>query len=317
VVETGSLREQAAAHRTSGPPFNPAIDIGASMLERICSAEPANVARVVETRHGIMQHLPDASHAAHSLAWYGEYLQFQLDLLSRLIRPGAHIVEAGSGIGEHAIALAKLATADGHLWLYETRPVVRQILRQNLDVNRVAGNVTLMRRGLGHSQVESHDSHDTISASAGAAPSTGSEGHVDTLDALHLERLDLVKIRSDAVAANILAGASETLWRLRPLLFIAAADSAEVMALAALATRFGYRCWRVEAPLFNPRNFNQRGADIFAGEIALALLAVPEETEVVVIPDGCTELAVLPDTAAATDKNVRPGLLGKLRKLLR
>ena len=204
-------RRSMRCRRIAAPPAHAAIDVGASLLERIRSAAREHRARRRNTRYGIMQYLPDASRAELSLAWYGEYLQFELDLLSRLIRPGAHVVEAGSGIGEHAIALAKVAASHGHLWVYETRPVVRQILRQNLDVNRAAANVTLMRREL-------------------AGPESSSDARkpfADTLDALLLERLDLLKLRSGVAAADILAGASETLWRLRPTIFIAVEDAAD------------------------------------------------------------------------------------------
>ena len=278
------------------------------MLEQIRAAAPSDIARVTETRYGILQHLPDASPGVLSLAWYGEYLQAQLDLLSGLIGPGAHVVEAGSGIGEHAIALAKMVDAHGQVWIYETRPVVRQILRQNLDVNRAASNVTLMRRALAGPDTESDELADT-------ARPMHAESRVDTLDALHLARLDLLKIRHDSAAADILAGAGATLWRLRPMLFIAAANDAAVTDLAALVRQFGYRCWRHESSLFNPGNFLQRDTDIFAGETALALLAIPEEAEVATPLDRCVELAGVPDIGR-TDTNARPGLMEKLRKLL-
>jgi len=244
-----------------------------------------------------MQYLPNAGNAARSIAWYGEYHQFELDLLSRLIRPGAFIVEAGSGVGEHAIALAKMVSAQGQLWVYETHAVYRQILRHNLDVNRVAGNVTLMRRGL-------------------AGPD--SEESTDTLDALLLDRLDLIKIRTDATAGEILAGATDTLWRLRPILFMATTDDVAMMDLAARVKEFGYRCWRVESPLFNPHNFNRRDADIFNAETALAMVAIPEEVDAVIAVEGCVELTGTPDLRIGTTiENARPGLMGKLRKLLR
>ena len=128
-----------------------------------------------------------------------------------------------------------------------------------------------------------------------AAPRSGPawRSASDTLDELLLERIDLLKISATGAAAMILDGAGETLWRLRPVLFIAAEDSAAVMNLAARAKTFGYRCWRMETPLFDPANFNRRDTDIFDGETALALLAIAEETEVAVAPDGCVELTDL------------------------
>jgi len=54
---------------------------------------------------------------------------------------------------------------------------------------------------------------------------------------------------------------------------------------------FGYRYWRVETPLFNVQNFNRRDKDIFGGRTVLALLAVPEENDIDVMFDGCSEMS--------------------------
>jgi len=116
-----------------------------------------------------------------------------------------------------------------------------------------------------------------------------------------------------------LAGASATLWRLRPTLCIAATDDASMAQLAAVIAQHGYRCWRMESPLFSANNFNRRDNDIFGGATALALLAVPEEVDAGDILGGCVELTEANGGSknVAADNGRRSGLLGKLRKLLR
>jgi tetratricopeptide (TPR) repeat protein/tRNA A58 N-methylase Trm61 len=284
-VRTGSLSEafrpsDADATGTPADPMEP--------------EPPQSIARVAESRHGILQYLPDSDPATQSIAWYGDYLQPQLELLARLIGPGAWVVEAGSGIGAHAVALAKLVGAEGHVMAYEPRPVIQQILRQNLEVNRVSGIVTVMRRALGGSDA--------------VVPA-------DTVDALLLDRLDLLKVRSGADAVDILEGAAATLWRLRPLLFLAAQDEAALGQLCRQVSAYGYRCWRMVLPLFAPGNFNRREEDIFAGEVALALLAIPEERNVSFVLNGCEPIGQGAVVAHGAFTNDKPGLFGKLRKL--
>ena len=99
------------------------------------------------------------------------------------------------------------------------------------------------------------------------------------------------KVNASVAARDVLAGASDTLWRLRPLLFLGAADEPTLQELVERAREFGYRCWRLETTLFNPRNFNRRETDIFDGAKALALLAIPEEIDVDVALDECTEIS--------------------------
>ena len=322
-----ALEEAVRVESLSATHGSVLADSGAMAVEHAASAVPKSIARVAETRYGILQHLPDADDAARSIAWYGEYLQPQLDLMTRLIHPGAWVVEVGSGFGAHAVALAKMVGPEGNLFVYEPRQVVQRILRQNLDVNRVAGSVTAMRRALAGRDAVLRDGDDATVGDATSATPPAAQANADTLDALLLDRLDVLKIQAGADAADILCGASATLWRLRPALFVAARDQGELTSLAAQVKEFGYRCWRMESPLFSLDNFNRRESDIFDGRSALALLAIPEEREVTFALDGCVEYAegdvprqgsgdmqTLPSREAPADAG--RGLFGKLRKLL-
>ena len=264
----GGTPPVASVQHAPVPPLRPV-----STLEELLAGHRPGLSAVAETRVGIVQYLPDEALVGASIAWYGEYLQPQLDLLARLIRPGATVLEAGAGVGMHALFLGAAIGPSGHLFLYEPRPVVQRILRQNLGANGI-GNVTVMRRALGRSAA------DTAAADAPLH---------ESVDELRLERLDWLKV-DDASGAAVLEGAADTLWRLRPGLFIAAADEAMLGTLAELAKTFSYRCWRLETALFNTANFNRRDTDIFAGGKALALLALPEEIDTDVALDQCVEI---------------------------
>ena len=260
--------------RCASPPVTPAPLRPRPMpLARLSPGHKPAFSAVAETRVGIVQYFPDQPLVGDSIGWYGEYLQPQLDLLARLIRPGASLMEVGEGVGVHALFLAALVGPSGHLFLYEPRPLMQRVLRQNLAANRV-GNVTLMKRALGP-----------------AAEASAAETPTESLDELQLDQLQLLKIDNDADALDVLAGGAETLWRLRPLLFIAARDDASLRAVASRVRELSYRCWRMETAWFSTTNFNRREADIFSGRAALALLAIPEEIEVDIALDGCVELS--------------------------
>jgi FkbM family methyltransferase len=285
------LRGGVAETRAQGDPLavpRPMPRLPAVVRPGIPAGHRPGFSAVAETRVGILQYLPDEALVGESLGWYGEYLQPQLDLLARLIRPGATVLEADAGIGAHAVFLGKALGAAGHLFLYEPRPVVQRILRQNLGANRVM-NVTLMRRALGRRNAGEVAAPAGAELAAAAGPS--SPVVTETLDELQLERLDWLKINDGTLAHEVLDGATDTLWRLRPLLFIAAADEPALTELARRAQAFSYRCWRMETALFNPENFNRRGTDIFSGRTALALLAIPEEIDVDIALDECVELS--------------------------
>jgi tetratricopeptide (TPR) repeat protein len=271
-VREGAVTAASVQRAQAVPPLRPL-----STPEALLAGHRPGLSAVAETRVGIVQYLPDEARVGESIAWYGEYLQPQLDLLARLIRPGATVLEAGAGVGMHALFLGAAVGAAGHLFVYEPRPVVQRILRQNLGANGVS-NATVMRRALGRSAAQGTDAVEAVGAPLR-----------ESVDELRLERLDWLKV-DDASGVEVLEGAAETLWRLRPRLFLAAADEAMLGTLVERAKAYSYRCWRLETGLFNAANFNRRDTDIFAGRKALALLAIPEEIDVDMALDECVEI---------------------------
>jgi FkbM family methyltransferase len=256
------------------------------LLPRLRPGHRPGFSAVAECRHGIVQYLPDEELIGDSLGWYGEYLKPQLDLLLRLTRPGSTVLEAGAGIGAHALPLAQALGDEGHLILYESRPIVRRILQQNLTANKVR-NVTIMRKVLGAGAGRDKTASTRLPSAAVEIPETGG---FETVDDLQLEKLHLLKINEAAHALAVIEGAAETLWRVRPLLFISTRSEVEFGTAVAKSRDCGYRCWKMQTAQFDPNNFNRRDGDIFSGREALALLGVPEEVKIDLAFEGCVEL---------------------------
>ena len=91
-----------------------------------------------ETRVGILEYRPHDDPVGKSLDWYGEYLQPQLDLLGKVVRPASTVLEVGAGIGVHAAYLAQRLGPEGHLLVSEARPVMQRMLCHNLQANGAA-----------------------------------------------------------------------------------------------------------------------------------------------------------------------------------
>ncbi|MEP6707881.1 MAG: glycosyltransferase family 9 protein, partial [Pyrinomonadaceae bacterium] len=255
-------------------------------LAALKAGQRPGLSAVAETRAGTLQYLPDEPIVGDAIGWYGEYLQPQLDLLARIVRPGATLMEVDAGIGAHAVFLGAMLGEAGHLFLYESRPILQRILRQNLAAKGVK-NVTVMRLTLGGT---GKLDKTAIGEVAGASRLTAGIPITKTLDELQLRRLDWLKVNMNVAALDVLSGASETLWHLRPRLLMGVPDEATLLELTQRAQEFSYRCWRIETALFNPHNFNQRDKDIFGGGTALALLSIPEEIEVDIALDEFVEL---------------------------
>jgi len=257
--EVSRAREAGDACAALAPPPSPP---STSRMGDRSEAPPGQIARVADTRYGLVQYLPQQEALGRSLEWYGEWLQPQLDLLAKLLPPGATVIEAAGGIGVHAVELAKMIGPTGHLLVYESDPLRSRLLEQNLQIQDLRNLVTIVPRGL-----------------RGLSPRNDDTLEMDTVDALRLHRLDLIKINDPGVAATILEGAADTLWRLRPILFMAADEAPVLNETVDLARDFGYRCWLMNTTVFSPDNFNCRETDVLGGASARALLAIPEEVE--------------------------------------
>src|SRR5207302_1129672 len=116
----------------------------------------------------------------------------------RLVVPRATLLEAGSGIGAHAVFLASSVGEGGHLLACEPQTTLRNILQNNLRANGVV-NVSVI-------------SSDLTSV---ARVDTGivAADHY-SIDGLCLQHLDWLKIADEMDADRILLGATDTLWAL-------------------------------------------------------------------------------------------------------
>jgi tetratricopeptide (TPR) repeat protein len=268
---TKDLREWVSASL----PSNSKIQLATERLGTLAPAEigPADavsspgLCAVAEARWGIMQYNRTRQDIGDSVYWYGEWLEWQIRLLLRMLPPGAVALESGSGIGIHALALAHGVGSGGRVYACDSDPMHRRILRNNVEAN-----------GQRHVVVTPYD------PGRPGAPAS------ESLDAMQLEGLALLKCLHPAQAPSLIAGATQTLWRARPTIFLAASDGAELATTAGHVKEFGYRCWQMVTPLFDPDNFNRRSDDIFSNRVAIALLAMPEEVEVAMALPGCTEL---------------------------
>jgi len=244
-----------------------------------------SLSRLAETRLGLIQYLPRDRNLARSLDWYGEWLQPQIDLIGRhLLRPGATVIDANSGIGVYALALARALGPQGHVFAYEADPILHRILAQNLELNGVRPLVTVLQRKL-----TSREASQTSMGAREHRPDSDVPTS-DTIDELMLERLDLVKLNECSDPRRVLEGGEATIWRCRPIFVLEQPTGCAFASLAAEVKRFSYRCWEILTPLFSRDNYNRRSEDIFHGETATILVALPEEAEGLDALHGCREL---------------------------
>jgi hypothetical protein len=260
--------------RAASPPGPPPAPPAAARTKRDVPKSNAvpGLARALPTRTGFLQYLPDEPLVGRSIEVHGEWLTLVCDAAAALAPVGGVVIESSIGIGAHALSLASKVGAGGHVLAFETRAPMRRIAQHNLTAHRI-GHCTILARRL---------------AGPGAENLAGES---DTVDDLGLDRLDGIKTGTHDDAEAIVRGAADTLWRCRPWLMLALAAPNEVPAVDALVRSFGYRTWRLDAPLAPAVTFSGRVDAALAGRTIVVLVAMPEERQVHLELPHCTPLA--------------------------
>jgi hypothetical protein len=100
---------------------------------------------------------------------------------------------------------------------------------------------------------------------------------VETIDGLDLARLDLIKADVEGMEIAVLRGATQSIARHRPVLYVENDRPAHSKALIGLIFALGYRAWWYTAPLFNPENHAGRADNVFGDTISVNLFCFPTE----------------------------------------
>jgi FkbM family methyltransferase len=271
-------RSPTALHPSASPASkDPALQPNPS------NAAPGELIRV-NTADGPMWVFATDVYVSRSLALYGEYCAAEANVFRQLVRPGQTVVEAGANLGSHSILLARLCSP-GRLLAFEPQRRVFQVLCTNLTINGIR-NAHAYPEALGAQDGEAtipEMDFTTPGNFGGISMGTVSGGvnlpvRVRRLDSLQLEALHFLKIDVEGWEGSVLAGATATIARHRPILYVENDRAAKQGALIAQVASLGYRLFWHVAPLFRPDNPNRVAEDVFNNVASLNMLCLPVES---------------------------------------
>jgi FkbM family methyltransferase len=239
----------------------------------------------VPTRYGEMMVNPNDTFIGRSLIEYGEWCQFEMDLLDEFVCPGDTVIDGGANIGTHAVAFASMVGDTGRVFAFEPQPRLYDMLAVNSSV--APGIITSSQRALGskNGSIPMADlPPDHIEFNFGAvplsAPGTGTAS-MWTIDALELKP-SLIKIDVEGMEADVIRGAQETIRAHRPVLYLEC-NGDNTTEIADVLEEIGYRAYWSIGPYFNLKNFNGSKRNLWPNVVPSAnLIAVPDDSPIMI-----------------------------------
>jgi FkbM family methyltransferase len=162
-----------------------------------------------------------------------------MTFLSRVLRPGMVVVDAGANEGFYTIFMAKRVSADGLVVAVEPSPRERARLLHNLAINGL-GNVRVVDKGLAaergravlHIADSEHNGQNTLGTFIYPGVGKQSDLEIDlepldeTIEAVARRPIDLIKMDVEGAELRVLQGARRILEEDAPLILFEVLDNA-------------------------------------------------------------------------------------------
>lgn len=217
-----------------------------------------------------------------SLFQYGEWCEFEIELLSNVMRWGGTVLDIGANIGTHSVALAKSST---RIYAFEPQPRLYRLLTANLALNGLQNVVperVAVGDHIGFTPMAELPPDEKIFNFGGRPLSYGEptqEARIITVDYLGVAPT-LIKIDVEGMEPDVIRGAHKTIERHAPTLYLENNSFDDSKAIAAALDEIGYRAWWSIGKYFNPNNFFGNNVCIWIDDMAPSanLIAVPRSS---------------------------------------
>jgi len=265
----------------------------APIPQRIVNAPPApllpttNFNQLKACRHGAFLYNRHDVYIGRSLELYGEWSEGEVDVFRVVLRPGDVVVEVGANIGTHTVFFANAVTETGKVLAYEPQRIVFQTLCANIALNSLV-NVHCYPVGLGEAagfaQIPALDYRQPNNFGGVSLRDDipGEQVQVTTLDSFALSQCRLLKIDAEGMELQVLKGASETLKRCQPILYIENDRPDKATALVQHLHQLGYQMYWHKPLIYNPDNFCHNSHNVFGRIASINMLCVLPEHQVAV-----------------------------------
>lgn len=258
VVE--ALRAELAPAPASPPPLIPPSPAASPPILPLTGFN-----RIKQCRHGFLLHNVNDLRIGRSLDLYGEWSEGEINLFKTLISLGQTVVEVGANIGAHTVFLAKAVGLQGKVFAIEPHRLSFQMLCANLALNGITNTYTYQ---IALGERPGFRSLDSLAIDAlGTHLNPSEQVQIATLDSFGIPACRLLKVDVEAMAFQVLQGASQTIQRCQPIVYVVSAEAVPSDAVSYLEA-LGYDLYRYQPRLYDPNNYCQNTRNVF-GSLSL------------------------------------------------
>ena len=264
-------------------------------------ARPGSVC--TESRYGLFRFFENDDPIGRSLAQYGEWAAYEIQLLCMFVGLGSAVIDVGAHVGTHTVAFAKRVGPTGSVFSFEPQQAAFTLLQHNVAIQKHT-NVHVVHAGVGSAEGEmtvpliDYIGHANVGAARLLAVEDCQQGDripIVTLDGYNLSACHLVKIDVEGMEAEVLAGMAVTIDRLRPVVAVECNSVNDGVGVFRANKWQDYSSFLYRVSAFNPDNFKKDSHNFLGVAHEFGLLFVPNEC-IALIPKSKPECELIPIT---------------------
>jgi FkbM family methyltransferase len=246
---------------------------------------------VKHCRHGVFMFSRNDNFVGRGLDLYGEWCDFEIQLLRSFIRYGDTVIDVGANIGTHAVAFGNMVGPMGRVHAFEPQRRLFTMLSGNVALNALESVVchqAAVGDNMGHIVLppmpppEVHFNFSAVSLMQGNGKS-GETVPLVTLDSLNLQRCAAIKIDVEGMETMVLAGAQQTIERCQPVLYLENNDRESSQRIAGALGPLNYIAYWSIHPYYDPRNYFSNTVNVWPDVVwAANLICVPRQSSIAI-----------------------------------
>jgi FkbM family methyltransferase len=244
-------------------------------------------------RYGEMIYRPNDTYIGRSFELYGEFSEQEVQLFRAVVRTGQTVLDVGANIGAHTVALAKLVGPTGKVLAFEPQHGLFYALCGNVAQNNLH-QVRCFQAAVGEQAgkiaVPEFDSdielnYGGVGLVDGLKSAASEQVTLMRIDDLPLPACHFIKVDVEGMEERVLTGATQTIRRFRPLLYVEDDRPDRSADLRACLFELGYELYVHRPALYNPANFAGHRENVFGRVVSVNLLAHHVESPCPVRPE--------------------------------